>query len=362
MIQSLISLLKSKEVQIIITQGLKLAASPNVAKLMQGVTKCAKSIFYIIKTPEITRFQTEIMELIEDENKKQKEEATDTRIPGMDPIEEGYSNEDVQQQQQQQECKEQNDDHDTPKSPENTATTATESGYYSPYKAWTGLTSIFGGYDQESDASDENNVNEEEEQKEAVPVGGVNLNRGQRSQSVAAINANSNQLEPQSRRTLSFDQSMPQSQGVESSFNPNASRRNSVSLNGFNNFNCVQSAERSGGVDDWVDLVLYIDELEDNADISIAEGEELRQLALKQMEKLLIVYKCYYRKQSRFMRYARGILKAEEEARILEEEKEALLMEKERMCMQSIPLSPEKEESSENYSNANVDDNLICID
>merc|ERR1719410_3326861 len=90
MIQSLISLLKSKEVQIIITHALKLAASPDVTKLVSGITKCTKSIFYIIKTPEIQQFQTQILQLIEDENQKQNEtehknQATDTKIS-----EEGY--------------------------------------------------------------------------------------------------------------------------------------------------------------------------------------------------------------------------------------------------------------------------------
>ena len=57
MLQNLISLLKSKEVQIIITQSLKLTASEPVTKLMMGITKCVKSLFYIIKTPEIAKFQ-----------------------------------------------------------------------------------------------------------------------------------------------------------------------------------------------------------------------------------------------------------------------------------------------------------------
>merc|ERR1712228_1158580 len=207
-----------------------------------------------------------------------------------------------------------------------------------------GLTSMFGGYNQESDDESDDAVNEEQEQKcndnnemkqseneQKEPVENVHTSRSQRSQSVVNINSKSNGFKPKSRRTLSFDQSM-QSQEVESLYNANASRRNSVSVNGFNNFGCVQSEvsySKSGGIDDWVDLVLFIDELEDNADISISEGEELRQLALSQMDKLLIVYKCYRCKQARFIRYVRGILKAEKDANILRREKEALLKEKE---------------------------------
>merc|ERR1712129_358140 len=147
------------------------------------------------------------------------------------------------------------------------------------------------------------------------------------------------------RRTMSFDQTMEY-------------EKKSV---------VVKSEDRNGSVvDDWVDLVLFIDLLEDNADISICEGEELRQLAMNQMEKLLIVYKCYHRKQSRFVRYARGILKNE----AMEREKKALIekerKEKRRMSVESIqPMSAssEKDESSENYENANiVEEDMICID
>merc|ERR1719410_1677930 len=148
MIQSLISLLKSKEVQIIITHALKLAASPDVTKLVKGITKCTKSIFYIIKTPEIQEFQTQILQLIEDENQKQNEnQATNTKIPG-----EGHHSEDENDEEQESK----NDNTETPHTPKKTASKTTNSGYsYSPYKAWNGLTSMFGGYDEESDVLDD---------------------------------------------------------------------------------------------------------------------------------------------------------------------------------------------------------------
>ena len=72
MLQNAISLLKSKEVQTIITSTLKLAGSEPVTKIMLGVTKCVKSLFYIIKTPEIAKFQKQIWELIEDEEQNRK--------------------------------------------------------------------------------------------------------------------------------------------------------------------------------------------------------------------------------------------------------------------------------------------------
>merc|ERR1711971_340794 len=72
------------------------------------------------------------------------------------------------------------------------------------------------------------------------------------------------------------------------------------------------------------DLIHFLDDLEDDGDLSIDEGDKLRRLAMQQKMSLLIVFKCYNRKQLRFLRYAREILSdADEQAQREKEEANA---------------------------------------
>merc|ERR1711933_327062 len=106
---------------------------------MANTTKCIKSIFYIIKTPEIAKFQEQIWELIEDETNKEKadknhkSDKTKTKqpittqiIPGTDAIQEGHYDE--YSDQYPEETKNDIDDND-----DDNISTTTNATYYSPY-------------------------------------------------------------------------------------------------------------------------------------------------------------------------------------------------------------------------------------
>eukprot|EP01084_Bolivina_argentea_P066458 121136_1 len=142
MLTQLINLLKSKEVQIIITQSLKLAASKPVTNLIHCITKCVKSLFFIIKTDEITKFQKQIWELIEDEEFKNAEKPNIPATETDNIIQEGYDNQhntDIIYE----ENKIDDNNNDNNNDIENKTDIDDNGSYYSPVRAWDGLTSMF---------------------------------------------------------------------------------------------------------------------------------------------------------------------------------------------------------------------------
>ena len=93
--------------------------------------------------------------------------------------------------------------------------------------------------------------------------------------------------------------------------------------NNQSNNNNNSTSSGSVGINDWVSLIHYIDELEDNGDISINEGDEMRKLAMEERMALLIIFKCYENKKPRFIRYGRNILNDEKEAKLLQKLKDS---------------------------------------
>jgi len=384
MLQQLISLLKSPEVQSIITQSLKLAASEPVTKLVGLLGTCAKSLFFILKTPEIAKFQEQIWELIEDETKREKEAQSDhstmTKQPGMssmDTIQEGYGYDDhfgsdsddsddsdgggdgmgfmdsidstSFTQRDPEQCRKEEDEEkeiDPPSTSSKANATASISAYYSPSRAWnsiTSMTSIFGGYDKESDDSHDDEVKAEckstamgpsdrhdDEQRSKTPP----PPRSMENEPVDAVRRVQSGHEMPDKHQTKRSSRHRRSQSVLVSTSKRRSRRKMTSRStgslhaeyrvdrGFvSNVqehsapNVGRPESKSVGIEDWVLLIRHIDDLEDGGDISINEGDELRKLAMEQTMALLIIYKCYQQKKSRFIRYSRTILREDAESK-----------------------------------------------
>lgn len=325
MLQSLIALLKTKEVQRIVTDLLKLAASEPVGKLVVGVTKCAKSLFYILKTDEIAQFQEQIWALIEDETAAQMNRDTQTKQPGMaDDVDVDDENEgdnptmDMRQKQ-----------HTQGASAAKTAGAQSQS-YYSQMKAWSGISSMFGAYP----AGNEEDEDEEESKEDAPAPRPAQRERVQRSQSMSTMshmpitsNASARTSVSANRaRTASRMHHRAQSEHIDG-LRPvpmSVPRRASVASPPSAE---SQTRSRSSSVciDDWCCLIHFLDDLEDDGDLSIDEGDKLRRLAMEQKMSLLIVFKCYRLKQSRFLRYAREIMRdAQQEPKCRERERVAM--------------------------------------
>lgn len=382
MLQQLITLLKTKEVQAIIAHSLKLAASEPVAKLIVGITKCTKSLFFILKTPEIAKFQQQIWDLLEDE-KLRAEDAMDKQ-PGMstsattamDTIAEGYGHENEDEYTEDEDFPhdgsgdEMNstrtnshenlcvDDEKETASPKTSAKTTTSS-LYSPYRAWNSIasmTSIF--YDKESDDTDgdEDNTPGNDENNEIEdqflspsPLSAFHVSSSDKDEKTAdnlkippqGHHRRSQSMKPptsstrphrRSRRKLSFDhiadsaadrhrasvERVPYSSAIHPQRQDVVYSDRHSNLESMDNVSDVHDVHQRKGshseskrvcIDDWVLLIQHIDDLEDGGDISINEGDDLRKLAMEQKMSLLIIYRCYHQKRTRFIRYARNILR-----------------------------------------------------
>eukprot|EP00486_Rosalina_sp_Unknown_P006214 CAMPEP_0201574120 /NCGR_PEP_ID=MMETSP0190_2-20130828/18387_1 /ASSEMBLY_ACC=CAM_ASM_000263 /TAXON_ID=37353 /ORGANISM="Rosalina sp." /LENGTH=152 /DNA_ID=CAMNT_0048001911 /DNA_START=101 /DNA_END=559 /DNA_ORIENTATION=- len=152
-----------------------------------------------------------------------------------------------------------------------------------------------------------------------------------------------------------------------------------MNMNNNANMSNNNSPTSSGSVtiNDWVSLIHYIDELEDNGDISINEGDEMRKLAMEERMALLIIFKCYHNKQSRFIRYARNILNDEKQAKILQDAQKQknqnnINNNNNNNCNASAEITvslddvkvnnDENDISNHEDDNSNGDGDIVCID
>eukprot|EP01083_Nonionella_stella_P021139 58618_1 len=293
-IKQIIDLLKMKEVQIIITNALKVTASEPIATLMILITKCIKSLFFIIKTPEIAKFQTQIWDLIEDELNTAKQQQTRSSN-------DGYLSDNDDITEYNEESKQNMDDI------HNDNASVTTNTSYLPSRAWYGITSMFGGgYNQgsgeEDNASSHSVESEPNKQTESQYVHTPTAHSITSFDPVQSVQTRSRRTQSDGNIRTCSDERMARqhNRNIQCEYKDNVNRSGSVTVN------------------DWVYLILFIDDLEDGGELQIHEGDELRKLALDQHQSLLIVYKCYaLEKPSRFLRYARDILKQQKQLKLL---------------------------------------------
>jgi len=161
---------------------------------------------------------------------------------------------------------------------------------------------------------------------------GIPSARQQRQRSQSMTEATLLQRPRRSRRKLAFDRKVNASTPVSRECTPNKMHRekrdhtvdtvhsecriNHGFMGNVNAISVDRTESKTVSIDDWVLLIQHIDDLEDGGDISINEGDELRKLAMEQKMSLLIIYKCYQLKRARFIRYARNILREQDDTKL----------------------------------------------